>query len=115
MHLMFFLFQQICLFSEKDDDDAIYRTGKERDAAIIDLILDCREKEQPILVGTVSIEKSESLSEALKRKKYRTMFLMQDFIKRRLKLSQMLGYRAVTIATNMAGRGTDIQLGEILK
>ena len=52
----------------KDDDDAIYRTGKERDAAIIDLILDCREKGQPILVGTVGIEKSESLSEALKRK-----------------------------------------------
>ena len=51
----------------KDDDDAIYRTGKERDAAIIDLILDCREKGQPILVGTTSIDKSEEISKLLKK------------------------------------------------
>ena len=96
----------------KDDDDAIYRTGKERDAAIIDLILDCREKEQPILVGTVSIEKSESLSEALKRKKIPHNVLNARFHQEEAQIIANAGIPgAVTIATNMAGRGTDIQLG----
>ena len=96
----------------KDDDDAIYRTGKERDAAIIDLILDCREKEQPILVGTVSIEKSESLSQALKRKKIPHNVLNARFHQEEAQIIANAGIPgAVTIATNMAGRGTDIQLG----
>ena len=96
----------------KDDDDAIYRTGKERDAAIIDLILDCREKGQPILVGTVSIEKSESLSEALKRKKIPHNVLNARFHQEEAQIIANAGIPgAVTIATNMAGRGTDIQLG----
>lgn len=96
----------------KDDDDAIYRTGKERDSAIIDLILDCREKEQPILVGTVSIEKSESLSEALKRKKIPHNVLNARFHQEEAQIIANAGIPgAVTIATNMAGRGTDIQLG----
>ncbi len=96
----------------KDDDDAIYRTGKERDAAIIDLILDCREKGQPILVGTVSIEKSESLSESLKRKKIPHNVLNARFHQEEAQIIANAGIPgAVTIATNMAGRGTDIQLG----
>ena len=96
----------------KDDDDAIYRTGKERDAAIIELILDCREKGQPILVGTVSIEKSESLSESLKRKKIPHNVLNARFHQEEAQIIANAGIPgAVTIATNMAGRGTDIQLG----
>ena len=96
----------------KDEDDAIYRTGKERDAAIIDLILDCRKKGQPILVGTVSIEKSESLSEALKRKKIPHNVLNARFHQEEAQIIANAGIPgAVTIATNMAGRGTDIQLG----
>ena len=96
----------------KDEDDAIYRTGKERDAAIIDLILDCREKGQPILVGTVSIEKSESLSESLKRKKIPHNVLNARFHQEEAQIIANAGIPgAVTIATNMAGRGTDIQLG----
>ncbi len=96
----------------KDYDDAIYRTGKERDSAIIDLILDCREKEQPILVGTVSIEKSESLSESLKRKKIPHNVLNARFHQEEAQIIANAGIPgAVTIATNMAGRGTDIQLG----
>jgi preprotein translocase subunit SecA len=96
----------------KDEDDAIYRTGKERDSAIIDLIRDCREKGQPILVGTVSIEKSESLSEALKRKKIPHNVLNARFHQEEAQIIANAGIPgAVTIATNMAGRGTDIQLG----
>ena len=96
----------------KDDDDAIYRTGKERDVAIIDLILECREKGQPILVGTVSIEKSEALSEALKSKRIPHNVLNARFHQEEAKIIANAGVPgAVTIATNMAGRGTDIQLG----
>ncbi len=96
----------------KDDDDAIYRTGKERDDAIIDLILECREKGQPILVGTVSIEKSEALSENLKRKGIPHNVLNARFHQEEAKIIANAGVPgAITIATNMAGRGTDIQLG----
>jgi preprotein translocase subunit SecA len=96
----------------KDDDDAIYRTGRERDTAIIELIRECREKGQPILVGTVSIEKSEALSEALKREKIPHNVLNARFHQEEAKIIADAGIPgAVTIATNMAGRGTDIQLG----
>ena len=95
-----------------DDDDAIYRTGKERDKAIIELIRECRGKGQPILVGTVSIEKSESLSEALKAQKIPHNVLNARFHQEEAKIIADAGIPgAVTIATNMAGRGTDIQLG----
>ena len=96
----------------KDDDDAIYRTGRERDMAIIELIRECREKGQPILVGTVSIEKSEALSEALKSEKIPHNVLNARFHQEEAKIIADAGIPgAVTIATNMAGRGTDIQLG----
>jgi preprotein translocase subunit SecA len=143
-----------------DEDDEIYRTAKEKYAAIVQTIADCNRRGQPILVGTVSIEKSEQLSELLKDKKYiqelgRTALAQADTLKEgkedELKeyLSDMGSYLveigsrtkanvhpvphqvlnarhheqearivaqagvpgAVTIATNMAGRGTDIQLG----
>jgi preprotein translocase subunit SecA len=143
-----------------DDDDEIYRTAKEKYAAIVQTIADCRRRNQPILVGTVSIEKSEQLSELLKDKKYiqelgRAALAQADKLKdgkdgelkeylagmgsylvevgSRPKANsdpiphQVLNARhheqearivaqagvpgAVTIATNMAGRGTDIQLG----
>ncbi|KAB2943946.1 MAG: preprotein translocase subunit SecA [Hyphomicrobium sp.] len=143
-----------------DEDDEIYRTAKEKYAAIVQTIADCRRRGQPILVGTVSIEKSEQLSALLKDKKYiqelgRSALALSDKLKAgkeqelkdyladmgsylveigsRTKANtdpiphQVLNARyheqeagivaqagvpgAVTIATNMAGRGTDIQLG----
>ncbi len=144
----------------QDDDDEIYRTAKEKYAAIVQSIADCHRRGQPILVGTVSIEKSEQLSELLKDKKYiqdlgRTALAqaekLNDGKEGELKSylaeigaylteigakpksnadpipHQVLNARfheqeasivaqagvpgSVTIATNMAGRGTDIQLG----
>jgi preprotein translocase subunit SecA len=144
----------------QDDDDEIYRTAKEKYAAIVQSIADCRRRGQPILVGTVSIEKSEQLSELLKDKKY-IQELGRTALAEAEKLNggkegelksylaeigayltevgakpksnsdpiphQVLNARyheqeasivaqagvpgSVTIATNMAGRGTDIQLG----
>jgi preprotein translocase subunit SecA len=145
--------------SRVDEDDEIYRTAKEKYAAIVQTIADCHRRDQPILVGTVSIEKSEQLSELLKDKKYilelgRTALAQADKL-REGKEDELKAYLAdmgsylvevgsrkgngdaiphqvlnaryheqearivaqagvpggVTIATNMAGRGTDIQLG----
>ena len=95
-----------------DHDDEVYRTSEERDNAVIDLIADCRERGQPVLVGTVSIEKSEALSEVLKGRKIEHKVLNARFHAEEAKIIAQAGVPgAVTIATNMAGRGTDIQLG----
>jgi len=95
-----------------DHDDEVYRTSEERDNAVIDLIADCRERGQPVLVGTVSIDKSEALSEVLKSRKIEHQVLNARFHAEEAKIIAQAGVPgAVTIATNMAGRGTDIQLG----
>ena len=95
-----------------DSNDEIYKTNQERDEAVISLITDCQKNNQPVLVGTVSIEKSEILSKLLKEKKIKHEVLNAKFHEQE---AQIIGYAgtpgAVTIATNMAGRGTDIQLG----
>ena len=95
-----------------DHDDEVYRTSKERDDAVIALIIDCQSRGQPILVGTVTIEKSEALSKALTKRKIKHQVLNARFHEEEAKIIALAGVPgAVTIATNMAGRGTDIQLG----
>ncbi|MEK9596602.1 MAG: preprotein translocase subunit SecA, partial [Rhodospirillaceae bacterium] len=95
-----------------DRDDEVYRTGRERDEAVIKVISDCRERGQPVLVGTVSIEKSESLSRLLTQRKVPHQVLNARFHEQEAMIITQAGTPgAVTIATNMAGRGTDIQLG----
>ena len=95
-----------------DSEDEIYRTLDEKYNAIIELVENCRKKKQPCLVGTVSIEKSESLSGLLKKKKIPHEVLNA---KNHLKEAEIIANAGkpgqVTIATNMAGRGTDIKLG----
>ncbi len=95
-----------------DSNDEIYKTNLERDEAVIKLIEDCQKNNQPVLVGTVSIEKSEILSKLLKAKNIDHEVLNAKFHEQE---AQIIGYAgipgSVTIATNMAGRGTDIQLG----
>ena len=95
-----------------DHDDEVYRTTEERDDAVIELIADCRERGQPVLVGTVTIEKSEALSAVLKKRKIPHNVLNARFHAEEARIIAEAGVPgAVTIATNMAGRGTDIQLG----
>jgi len=106
-----------------DDDDEVYRTVAEKNQAILAQIADCHVRGQPILVGTVSIEKSEQLSELLKtyehvdadgktRKGVPHQVLNARYHEQEAYIVAEAGAAgAVTIATNMAGRGTDIQLG----
>ncbi len=95
-----------------DHDDEVYRTSAERDKAVIAQIKECRDCGQPVLVGTVSIEKSEQLAAALKKAKIDHQVLNARFHEQEAMIIAEAGVPgAVTIATNMAGRGTDIQLG----
>ncbi|MET3665216.1 preprotein translocase subunit SecA [Caulobacter sp. 1776] len=105
-----------------DDDDEVYRTEREKNEAILKQIADCHVRGQPILVGTVSIEKSEELSKLLssyafenngkKQKGIPHQVLNARFHEQEALIVADAGVPgAVTIATNMAGRGTDIQLG----
>jgi preprotein translocase subunit SecA len=95
-----------------DNDDEVYRTSAERDKAVIEQIKECRDRGQPVLVGTVSIEKSEQLSSALKKVKIDHQVLNARFHEQEAMIIAEAGVPgSVTIATNMAGRGTDIQLG----
>ena len=95
-----------------DHEDEIYRTLNEKYDAIVNLVEECINKNQPCLVGTVSIEKSESLSKILKKKGINHQVLNA---KNHLKEAEIIAHAGkpgtVTIATNMAGRGTDIKLG----
>ena len=98
--------------SREDKDDEVYRTANEKNDSIITLIEECRSRQQPVLVGTVSIEKSEHLAELLKKKRVPHAVLNARYHEQEATIIAEAGRPgAVTIATNMAGRGTDIQLG----
>jgi preprotein translocase subunit SecA len=98
--------------SRKDEDDEVYRTSDEKNAAIITLIEEALARRQPVLVGTVSIEKSEHLADLLKKRKVPHAVLNARYHEQEAAIIAEAGRPgAVTIATNMAGRGTDIQLG----
>ena len=98
--------------ARKDADDEIYRTLADKTRAIVKLIGECRARNQPMLVGTVTIEKSELLSEALKKAGIPHNVLNARFHEQEAQIVAQAGRPgAITIATNMAGRGTDIQLG----
>jgi preprotein translocase subunit SecA len=95
-----------------DNSDVIYRTEKEKWKAVLEEIVELQQKGQPVLVGTVSIEKSERLSEMLKRRAVPHVVLNAKYHEREASIVAQAGrFGAVTIATNMAGRGTDIILG----
>ncbi|HSG96525.1 MAG TPA: preprotein translocase subunit SecA, partial [Woeseiaceae bacterium] len=99
-----------------DMSDLVYLTAKDKIAAIIEDIRDCRERQQPVLVGTTSIETSEDLSDLLKKEKIEHAVLNAKQHEREAIIVQHAGRAgAITIATNMAGRGTDIVLGGNLK
>ena len=96
----------------KDHPDVVYKNEAGKDRAIIKQIVECHEKGQPVLVGTVSIEKSEYLSKLLKREGVPHNVLNAKQHEREAEIVAQAGkFGAVTIATNMAGRGTDIMLG----
>ncbi len=92
--------------------DCVYRSLKEKFAAVVEEIADCHKQGQPVLVGTISIEKSELLSKMLKQKGVEHKVLNAKYHEMEAHIIAQAGrYKGVTIATNMAGRGTDIVLG----
>jgi preprotein translocase subunit SecA len=96
----------------EDQDDEIYRSAREKYKSIVHEIRHARNRGQPVLVGTVSIEKSELISELLKKEKVPHNVLNARYHEQEAYIIAEAGVPgAVTIATNMAGRGTDIQLG----
>jgi len=95
-----------------DNSDVVYKTVKAKFDAVINEIEDCYKRGQPVLVGTISIEKSELLGSMLKKKKIPHSVLNAKYHEKEAEIVAQAGRRgAVTIATNMAGRGTDIVLG----
>jgi preprotein translocase subunit SecA len=95
-----------------DHPDVVYKTEREKFDAVVQEIEECHERGQPVLVGTISIEKSERLSGMLKRRGVRHHVLNAKHHEREAEIVAQAGrYEAVTISTNMAGRGTDIILG----
>jgi preprotein translocase subunit SecA len=98
--------------ARKDEDDEVYRTAREKYEAIISTIKDARSRGQPVLVGTTSIEKSEVLSGLLKQQNVPHNVLNARYHEQEAQIIAQAGVSGtVTIATNMAGRGTDIKLG----
>lgn len=99
-----------------DHEDAVYKTRKEKLAAIVESVAEAHAKGQPVLVGTISIDKSEELSDLLKRRNIPHKVLNAKFHEMEAEIVADAGQMGVvTIATNMAGRGTDIKLGEGVK
>ncbi len=97
----------------KDLEDIVFKTKREKFNAVIDEIVQCYERGQPVLVGTISVEVSELLSRMLKRRGVKHNVLNAKYHQQEAEIVSQAGQRAaVTIATNMAGRGTDIKLGE---
>jgi preprotein translocase subunit SecA len=95
-----------------DMDDVVFRTKREKFNAVIEEIVECHQKGQPVLVGTISVEVSELLSRMLKRRGIKHNVLNAKYHQQEAEIVAQAGQRgAVTIATNMAGRGTDIKLG----
>ena len=95
-----------------DQNDMVYQTIAGKYRAIVDQVKECNAKGQPVLVGTISIERSEILSKLLKREGIRHNVLNAKFHEQEAQIVAQAGqFGAVTIATNMAGRGTDIMLG----
>jgi preprotein translocase subunit SecA len=96
----------------EDSDDEVYRTAREKNEAIVTQVRECHERKQPVLVGTISIEKSETLAALFKKNKIPHHVLNARYHEQEAFIIAQAGRPgAVTIATNMAGRGTDIQLG----
>ena len=96
-----------------DHDDAIYKTKREKMNAVVEDIIKSHEKGQPVLVGTITIEMSEELSAMLKKRGIKHNVLNAKFHEKEAEIISHAGeIGAVTIATNMAGRGTDIKLGK---
>ena len=99
--------------ARQDYPDAIYKTEKAKYRAVIEEIIERNKKGQPVLVGTISIERSEELSDLLKKRGVKHNVLNAKYHEQEAEIVSQAGYRdTVTIATNMAGRGTDIVLGE---
>ena len=100
----------------KDLNDAVYRTRREKLNAIVNAVVEAHAKKQPVLVGTITIEASEELSDLLRRRGVPHKVLNAKFHELEAEIVADAGQPgAVTIATNMAGRGTDIKLGEGVK
>ena len=98
--------------SRKNYADCIYKTRREKYNAVVEEIAECHKRGQPVLVGTISIEKSEILSDLLKQKGIVHQVLNAKYHELEAQIVSQAGrFKGVTIATNMAGRGTDIVLG----
>ncbi len=98
--------------ARKDLNDVVYKTERAKFDAVIEQVLECHQKGQPVLVGTISIEKSETLSKLLARRGIKHEVLNAKYHEKEASIIAQAGKKgAVTIATNMAGRGTDIILG----